>query len=151
MVEQGVVNPREIEVSVLGNDDPRVSVPGEILPGADFYSYDAKYHSESSRLLIPAQLSDHQTDYIRTVAARAYRSIDGCGMARVDFLLDPANGKIYLNELNTIPGFTQISMYPKMWQASGLDYKELVNELIRYALERKADRDTSEHEFRRQA
>lgn len=151
LVEQGVVNPREIEVSVLGNDEPRVSLPGEILPGADFYSYDAKYFSTTSRLLIPAQLSDHQIEYIRSVAARAYKAIDGCGMARVDFLLDPANGKMYLNEINTIPGFTQISMYPKMWQASGLEYKDLVNELIRYALERKADRDQSEHEFQRQS
>lgn len=151
LVEQGVINPREIEVSVLGNDEPRVSLPGEILPGADFYSYDAKYFSSNSRLLIPAQLSDHQTEYIRTVAARAFKAIDGCGMARVDFLLDPANGKIYLNEVNTIPGFTKISMYPKMWEASGLSYKDLINELVRYALERKADRDSIEHEFRRQA
>ena len=149
LVERGVVHPREIEVSVLGNDEPRVSLPGEIIPGADFYSYDAKYFSNDSRLLIPAQLSDHQTEYIRTVAARAYKAIDGCGMARVDFLLDPANGKIYLNEVNTIPGFTSISMYPKMWEATGLPYDQLIDELIRYALERKADRDISEHEFRR--
>lgn len=149
LVERGITHPREIEVSVLGNEDPRVSLPGEIIPGADYYSYDAKYFSDNSSLLIPAQLSSLQIEFIQTVAARAYRSIDGCGMARVDFLLEPSSGKIYLNEVNTIPGFTKISMYPKLWEASGLSYKDLIDELIRYALERKADRARSEHLFRR--
>lgn len=151
LVEKGVNNPREIEVSVLGNEEPRVSVPGEILPGADFYSYDAKYFSNNSSLVIPARLTAEQTDQIRDYAARAYLAIDGCGMARVDFLLDPSNGKIYLNEVNTIPGFTNISMYPKLWEASGLPYRQLIDELIHYALERKHDRDLSEHLFRREA
>ena len=151
LVEKGVSNPREIEVSVLGNEDPRVSVPGEIFPGADFYSYDAKYFSNNSSNAIPAQLTPAQTDFIRDTAARAYIAIDGCGMARVDFLLDTSDGNIYLNEVNTIPGFTKISMYPKLWEASGLPYKDLIDELIRYAMERKHDRDLSEHLFRREA
>jgi D-alanine-D-alanine ligase len=149
LIERGVANPREIEVSVLGNDSPEVSVPGEIIPGADFYSYDAKYVLNTSELRIPAPLTDEQTLQIKTLAVRAFKAIDCCGMARVDFLLDPQTGKIFLNEINTIPGFTKISMYPKLWEASGLTYAALVNRIIELAMERKADRDRTIHHFRR--
>lgn len=151
LIERGVVNPREIEISVLGNDTATVSVPGEILPGADFYSYDAKYILDNSELRIPAPLSAEQTAHIQTLALRAFRAVDGCGMARVDFLLDPQTGEIFLNEINTIPGFTRISMYPKLWEASGLSYSSLLDRLIELAMERKAERSRTLHEFRRQA
>ena len=149
LIEQGVPNPREIEVSVLGNDQPEASVPGEIIPGADFYSYDAKYFLNTSEFRIPAPLSDFQTDQIKSIAVRAFKAIDCCGMARVDFLIEPQTGKIFLNEINTIPGFTKISMYPKLWEASGLAYASLVDRLIDLAIERKADRNRSVHQLRR--
>jgi D-alanine-D-alanine ligase len=148
LVEKGI-DAREIEVSVLGNDQPRASVPGEIRPNADFYSYEAKYISDSSELIIPAELSKEQTDQIREFAIRAYKAADCAGLARVDFLLDKKTGEIYLNEINTLPGFTKISMYPKLWEASGLSYKDLINELIDLALERKADRDRTIHQYKR--
>ena len=119
LVEKSI-NAREIELSVLGNDSPRVSVAGEIRPTAEFYSYEAKYHDDSSELIIPAALSDDELVRIQEYATKAYQAIDCAGMARVDFLMDKHNGEIYLNELNTIPGFTPISMYPKLWEASGL-------------------------------
>jgi hypothetical protein len=143
LIERGIPA-REIEVSVLGNDMPKASVPGEILPSREFYSYEAKYIDDSSGLLIPAPISDALSERIRSLALRAYQAIDCAGMARVDFLLekvDAASGRqpeIYLNEVNTIPGFTQISMYAKLWQASGLSYPALVDRLIELALERKA-------------
>jgi D-alanine-D-alanine ligase len=149
LIERGVSNPREVEISVLGNDNPEASVPGEIIPGADFYSYEAKYELDTSELRIPAQLSDAQTSQITSLAIRAFKALDCCGMARVDFLLDQKTGEIFLNELNTIPGFTKISMYPKLWEASGRPYADLVDRLIELALERKADRDRSVHQFRR--
>ncbi len=151
LIERGVGNPREIEVSVLGNDDPQVSLAGEIVPGADFYSYEAKYILDSSELSIPAALSPEQAETIRRMAAQAYKACDCFGMARADFLLESETGAIYLNEINTIPGFTKISMYPKLWQASGLSYQALVNRLIELAFERKAERDRTVREFRRQA
>lgn len=151
LIERGVASPREIEVSVLGNDDPQVSVAGEIVPGADFYSYEAKYILDSSQLLIPAPLNAEQAETIRSMAARAYRACDCFGMARADFLLEPASGAIYLNEINTIPGFTKISMYPKLWQESGLAYHSLINHLVELAFERKAQRDQTVREFRRQS
>jgi D-alanine-D-alanine ligase len=151
LVERGVPNPREIEISVLGNDEPVASVPGEIVPGADFYSYDAKYVLENSQLIIPAALSETQVALIKDAAVRAFKAIDGCGMARVDFLLDPQTGEVFLNELNTIPGFTKISMYPKLWEASGLPYASLVDRLIELALERKAERDRTVRQYRRDA
>jgi D-alanine-D-alanine ligase len=151
LIERGVPNPREIEISVLGNDAPQASVPGEIVPGADFYSYDAKYVLDNSELRIPAELSEAQTAQIKEIAIRAFKAIDGCGMARVDFLLDPQTGEIFLNELNTIPGFTKISMYPKLWEASGLPYAGLIDRLIELALERKAERDRTVREYRRDA
>jgi len=140
LVEKGV-NAREIELSVLGNQTPRVSVPGEIRPTAEFYSYEAKYHDESSELYIPAPLDKELVNLVQDYALRAYLAIDCAGMARVDFLLDKDTGEIFLNELNTIPGFTPISMYPKLWEASGLPYPDLINELVRLALERKAEKD----------
>lgn len=151
LIERGVPNPREIEISVLGNDAPQASMPGEIVPGADFYSYDAKYILDNSELIIPAPLSDTQVALIKEIAVRAFKAIDGCGMARVDFLLDPQTGEIFLNELNTIPGFTKISMYPKLWEASGLPYAELIDRLIELALERKAERDRTVRQYRRDA
>ena len=149
LIERGVSNPREIEISVLGNDAPEVSVPGEIKPGADFYSYEAKYILDNSELCIPAQLSEAQITQIKTTAVRAFKAVDCCGMARADFLLDTQTGEIFLNEINTIPGFTKISMYPKLWEASGMPYSTLVDRLIDLALERKADRDRTVHQFRR--
>ncbi len=150
LIEQGVRNPRELEVSVIGNDNPEASVPGEIIPGADFYSYEAKYVLGTSVLQIPAGLSTVQTAQIKNLAVRAYKAIDCCGMARVDFLLDPQTEEIFLNEINTIPGFTKISMYPKLWEASGLPYAALVDRLIDLALERKSDRDQTVHTLRRE-
>ncbi len=140
LVEKGI-NARELEVSVLGNHNPRVSVVGEIRPTAEFYSYEAKYHDDSSELIIPAKLSPEQSSQLRDYAIKAYQVIDCAGMARVDFLLDKDSGEIFLNELNTIPGFTPISMYPKLWQASGLSYSGLIDELIRLGLERKLEKD----------
>jgi D-alanine-D-alanine ligase len=151
LIEQGIANPREIEVSVLGNDQPAASVPGEIIPGADFYSYDAKYVLENSELVIPASLTTEQVHTFRDLAVKAYLAVDAAGMARVDFLMEKETGKIYLNEINTIPGFTKISMYPKLWEASGLPYASLVDRLIDLALERKAERDNTVRHFRRTA
>jgi D-alanine-D-alanine ligase len=138
LVQQGI-NAREIEVSVLGNDEPEASVPGEVVPSREFYSYEAKYIDNASRLLIPAPIPAATTEQVRQLAVKAYRAIDCQGMARVDFLLDRDNGELYLNELNTIPGFTSISMYPKLWEASGLPYPKLVDRLIELAVERKED------------
>lgn len=140
LVELGI-DAREIELSVLGNDQPRVSVPGEIRPADEFYSYQAKYHDEDSELLIPAPLSEEKAALFQKLALQAYRAVDCAGMARVDFLMDKETGQVYLNELNTIPGFTPISMYPKLWEASGMNYGELIDELIRLARERKAEKD----------
>lgn len=146
LVERGVAA-REIEVSVLGNEHPRASIPGEIRPSDEFYTYRAKYIDNLSELIIPARLSDAQAAEVMDLAVRTYTAIDCAGMARVDFLLDRASGEAYVNEINTIPGFTQISMYPKLWQASGLSYSDLVDELIRLAMERKGDRDRTERQY----
>jgi len=145
VVERGVGNVREIEVSVLGNEDPQTSVCGEVLPSREFYSYESKYVDGTSGLIIPSQLPVEVSDKIREYAVRAYKAIDCAGMARADFFVDGDTNQIYLNELNTIPGFTSISMYPKLWQASGLMYPQLVDRLIELALERKAQRDRTEH------
>ena len=148
LVEKGI-NAREIEVSVLGNDDPIASVPGEVVPAADFYSYDAKYHDDRSELIIPAPVPFEVSQQVRSLAVKAFRAVDCAGMARVDFLLDKDSGGIFLNEMNTIPGFTKISMYPKLWEASGLSYEELVNRLIELAIERRTDRDQTEWRYQR--
>jgi D-alanine-D-alanine ligase len=134
MIER-CVTAREIEVSVLGNDEIRASIPGEVVPHREFYDYTAKYLEEGTHLLIPAPLTKKQVATIQDYAIHAFRAIDGAGMARCDFFLDRRTGKIFINELNTIPGFTSISMYPKMWEASGLPYTKLVDRLIGLALE----------------
>lgn len=149
LVERGIVNAREIEVSVLGNDNPRVSIPGEIRPSGDFYTYTAKYIDERSELIIPAPLPQDTAQRIRELAAQAFIAVDCCGMARIDFLLDPRSEEVFIGEMNTIPGFTRISMYPKLWEASGLSYAALVDQLIMLGLERKKDRDRTERSFHR--
>jgi D-alanine-D-alanine ligase len=146
LVERGI-NAREIEVSVLGNDWPQASLPGEVIPSGDFYSYQAKYLDDRSILIIPAELPSGRIEQVQSLAVRAYRAIDCAGMARVDFLLEKDTDEMYLSELNTIPGFTRISMYPKLWEASGLPYPALVDRLVELALERKRDRDRTERRF----
>jgi len=146
LVEQGV-DAREIEVSVLGNDEPQASIAGEIVPQREFYDYEAKYITDDSELLIPAPITAAQLEQVQALAVDAFKAVDCAGMARVDFLLDKSSGELWLNELNTIPGFTRISMYPKLWQASGLEYPELIDRLIELALERKAQRHNMKHSF----
>jgi len=148
LIQKGVRNAREIEVSVLGNDEPVASVCGEVLPSREFYSYESKYLDGTSGLLIPAPLPAETSDAIREYAVRAYKAVDCAGMARVDFFVEKDTNKVHLNELNTIPGFTKISMYPKLWDASGLPYNKLVDRLIELALERKAERDHTSHTYR---
>jgi len=135
LVEKAI-NAREIEVAVLGNDYPEAAVPGEIKPSKEFYDYEAKYLDPESRLLIPAALSDEKLEEIKNLAVSIYKILDCAGMSRVDFLVDKDTEEVYLNEVNTIPGFTSISMYPKMWQASGKPYPELIDNLIELAIER---------------
>jgi D-alanine-D-alanine ligase len=146
VVEQGI-DAREIEVSVLGNDEPVASLPGEIAPRREFYDYAAKYITGDSELLIPAPLTPEQTSEVQRLAVAAFLAIDGAGMARVDFLLDRQTDQLYLNEVNTIPGFTSISMYPKLWEATGLPFPQLLDRLIELALERHADMSRSETSF----
>jgi D-alanine-D-alanine ligase len=144
VIEEGVGGKkrkaRELECAVLGNDEPEASTVGEIVPAAEFYDYNAKYIDEGSQPVIPARISKKQMKEVQGMAIRAFKSVDCSGLARVDFLMDPKNGKIYLNEINTMPGFTSISMYPKMWAASGLGYPELIDRLIQLALERSAEK-----------
>lgn len=144
LIESGVKDVREVEVSVLGNENPEASVCGEILPSREFYSYESKYIDGTSGLLIPSPLPEEVSAKIREYAIRAYKAIDCAGMARADFFVEKETNRIFLNELNTLPGFTSISMYPKLWQASGLAYPQLVDRLIELALERKAQRDRTE-------
>jgi D-alanine-D-alanine ligase len=146
LVEQGI-QAREIEVSVLGNDDPIASIPGEIIPSREFYSYAAKYIDDASELLIPAPIAAEQTEEVRQLAIQAFKAVDCAGMARVDFLMDKASGELWLNEVNTIPGFTPISMYPKLWEATGISYSELIDRLIQLALERHEDKGRSTTSF----
>jgi D-alanine-D-alanine ligase len=140
VVEAAVPDPREIECAVLGNDDPAVSVPGEIVPSAEFYDYTAKYIAGTSKELIPAPVTAGQRARLQRLALDAYRAVEGAGMARVDFLMERKRGRIYVNEVNTIPGFTTVSMYPKLWEASGLSYAGLLDRLIALALERHAEK-----------
>ncbi|MEW6032754.1 MAG: D-alanine--D-alanine ligase family protein [Bacillota bacterium] len=140
IVEQGLEGAREIECSVLGNDRPEASVLGEIIPSREFYDYNAKYVDGTSGLIIPADLPAEAAEMIRDLAVRAFLALDGSGMARVDFLASREADLVYINELNTIPGFTKISMYPKLWEASGLPYPALLDRLIEFALERYRDR-----------
>ncbi|MGA9667925.1 MAG: D-alanine--D-alanine ligase family protein [Terracidiphilus sp.] len=156
IVEQGVggktprgglaAKARELEVAVLGNDDPKASVVGEIIPGKEFYDYEAKYLSEGSVPVIPAKLSKAETKQIRDMAVAAFKACDLSGLARVDFLMEPdGKRRIYLNEVNTMPGFTQISMYPKLWEATGLPYGELLTRLIELAQERQAEKERTSY------
>jgi D-alanine-D-alanine ligase len=153
VVEQGVggkirrsgqaLGARELEVAVLGNDDPKASVVGEIVPGKEFYDYEAKYLAEGSVAVIPARLSKAESKRVRDMAVAAFKACDLSGLARVDFLMEPAAAgkrRIYLNEVNTMPGFTRISMYPKLWEATGVSYKDLITRLIELALERQEEK-----------
>jgi len=142
------IDAREIEVAVLGNEDPKASVPGEIKTGHEFYDYEAKYADEATELMIPAPLPADQADRIRELAIEAYRCLEGEGFARVDFLLDRNSGELYINELNSLPGFTEGSMYPLMWEASGLSYSALLDQLIELALERHQKRRALETIYR---
>jgi D-alanine-D-alanine ligase len=152
VVEQGVGGKRgkarELEVAVLGNDKPEASVVGEIVPGEEFYSYESKYLKEGSVPVIPAKLTRQQSKQVREMAIAAFQACDCSGLARVDFLMDSGpTGRIYLNEINTLPGFTSISMYPKLWEASGVPYSELIDRLIGLALERRAEKDRNSYSF----
>ena len=143
LVVEVAVNAREIEVSVLGNDQPAASVPGEIVPCNEFYDYAAKYVDQGSELLIPAPIPTQTAEWARQLAVQAFMAIDCAGMARVDFLLDRLTGELYLSELNTIPGFTPISMFTKLWEATGVSYTDLISRLISLALERHAEKSRS--------
>jgi D-alanine-D-alanine ligase len=144
LLVEGAVDARELEVSVLGNDEPEASAVGEVVPAREFYDYEAKYLDEGSRLLIPAPVDDAVAQEARGMAVRAFQAVDAAGMARVDFFLERATGRLLLNELNTIPGFTRISMYPKLWEASGLPYPKLIERLVELAIERFNDRQRSQ-------
>jgi D-alanine-D-alanine ligase len=146
LVEKCIIG-REIEVSVLGNHDAKASIPGEIVPHREFYDYTAKYLEEGSQILIPAKLKPTQVKTIQKYAVEAFRALELSGMARVDFFLEKKGGKIYFNEVNTIPGFTSISMYPKMWEASGIPFRELIDKLIELALEMHREKARTKYEI----
>ena len=139
IIIEEAIDGREIECSVLGNDEPVASALGEIIPARDFYDYEAKYNDDRTQLIIPASVPADVADEVRRLAIESFLAIDGAGMARVDFLLERRNFKIYVSEINTIPGFTQVSMYPKLWEASGISYPDLIDRLIQLALERHQD------------
>jgi D-alanine-D-alanine ligase len=139
VVEKGI-DAREIELSVLGNDHPKASIPGEIVPAREFYDYQAKYVDDDSRLIIPAALSEAQVRQAQELAVRTFQALDCAGMGRVDLFLERPTGKFLVNEINTLPGFTSISMYPKLWEASGLAYSDLLDQLIQLAIERHAEK-----------
>ncbi|HLW88363.1 MAG TPA: D-alanine--D-alanine ligase [Terriglobales bacterium] len=148
VIEQGVggkTKAREIECSVLGNDNPAASMPGEIVPGQEFYDYNAKYLDEGSQLIIPAKLSKTETKRVQQLAIAAFKAVDCSGLARVDFLMEPKTRKIYLNEINTMPGFTSISMYPKLWAATGVTYPELIERLIQLGLDRHQEKKKNQY------
>ena len=146
MVERAV-SAREIEVSVLGNHDPRASIPGEIVPHREFYDYAAKYLEEGTQLLIPAKLKKSEVKKVQTMAITAFRALELSGMARVDFFIEKRGGKIFLNEVNTIPGFTSISMYPKLWEANGIPFRELISKLIDLALEQHREKARTKYQI----
>jgi D-alanine-D-alanine ligase len=139
VVERGV-DAREIEVAVLGNDEPEVSIPGEVIPAREFYDYQAKYVSDDSRILIPAPLTDDQAREARELGRRVFQVLECSGLGRVDLFLEKATGKYFVNEINTLPGFTSISQYPKLWAASGLPYAQLLDRLVTLALERHSEK-----------
>jgi len=144
LVVERAVDARELEVSVLGNDEPQASVVGEVVPAHEFYDYEAKYLDEGSRLLIPAPIESGVAEDVRVMALQAFQAVDAAGMARVDFFMERTTGRILVNELNTIPGFTRISMYPKLWEASGLAYPKLIERLVELAIERFNDKQRSQ-------
>jgi D-alanine-D-alanine ligase len=146
MVERAV-SAREIEVSVLGNHDPRASIPGEIVPHREFYDYAAKYLEEGTQLLIPAKLTKSEVKKVQAMAVTAFRALELSGMARVDFFIAKRGGKIFLNEVNTIPGFTSISMYPKLWEANGIPFRELISKLIDLALEQHREKARTKYQI----
>ena len=149
VIEQGVggarQKAREIECSVLGNDTPIASVPGEIVPGKEFYDYTAKYLDEGSELVIPAKLTKAETKKVQELAVHSFQAVDCAGLARVDFLMEPKTRKLFVNEINTMPGFTAISMYPKLWAASGISYSDLIDRLIQLGVERHADKKKNQY------
>ena len=149
VIEQGVggrkQKAREIECSVLGNDNAKASLPGEIVPSTEFYDYNAKYLDEGSQLIIPAKLSKGETKEVQRLAIAAFKAVDCSGLARVDFLMEPKSRKIYLNEINTMPGFTAISMYPKLWAASGVSYSDLIERLIQLGLDRHEEKKKNQY------
>ena len=146
MVERAL-SAREIEVSVLGNHDPRASLPGEIVPHREFYDYAAKYLEEGTQLLIPAKLKKSEVKKVQSMAVTAFRALELSGMARVDFFIEKRGGKIFLNEVNTIPGFTSISMYPKLWEANGIPFRELISKLIDLALEQHREKARTKYQI----
>jgi D-alanine-D-alanine ligase len=147
IVVEKAVDAREIECSVLGNDYPQASVPGEVIPVNEFYDYEAKYLKEGSELIIPAKIRPRQTRRVQQLSIQAFKAVDCAGMARVDLLLDRKTGAIFVNEINTIPGFTPISMYPKLWEASGLPYPQLIDRLIELAIERHQEKGRTKYTF----
>ena len=147
LVEKAVAG-REIECAVLGNDAPVASTPGEVIPGREFYDYVDKYLEDTAQLIVPAPLRAAQTKRVQRLAVEAFRAVDCAGMARVDFFLEKKTGKIYINEINTIPGFTSISMYPRMWAASGVPYTKLIDRLIELALERHREKTWTRYSLR---
>ncbi len=140
LIEEGLEGAREIECSVLGNDEPQTSVVGEVKPAGEFYDYDSKYIDQATQLIVPADLPEEVSGKVKQIALCAFKAIDAAGMARVDFFVTKKENKIYLNEINTIPGFTSVSMYPRLWEASGVSYPELIDQLIQLALERYQDK-----------
>lgn len=140
MLVEKAINAREIECSVLGNDHPVASLPGEVIPRREFYDYEAKYHDDATQLIVPADLPAGKVAEIQELAVRAFMVLDCAGMARADFFVDRVTGQVYINELNTIPGFTAVSMYPRMWAASGLPFPELLDRVIQLAFERHHDK-----------
>jgi D-alanine-D-alanine ligase len=149
VIEEGVGGKknkaREIECAVIGNDDPKASVAGEIVPCKEFYDYDAKYLAEGSELVIPAKITKAEMKTVQRLAIAAFQAVDCTGLARVDFLMDPKSRRIFVNEINTMPGFTAISMYPKLWGATGLPYPELIDRLIQFGIERHEDKKRNQY------
>ncbi|MFH1938721.1 MAG: D-alanine--D-alanine ligase [bacterium] len=141
LIEEGLEEVREIECSVLGNDEPQTSVVGEVKPAGEFYDYDSKYIDEKTQLIVPADLPDGVSQEVQEIALKAFKAVDAAGMARVDFFVSKKENKIYLSEINTIPGFTSASMYPRLWEASGVSYPDLIDQLIQLALERYRDKN----------
>jgi len=141
LIEEGLEEVREIECGVLGNDEPQVSVVGEVRPAGEFYDYDSKYIDEETQLIVPTDLPEEVSGKVQQIALLAFKAVDAAGMARVDFFVSKKENKIYLSEINTIPGFTSVSMYPRLWEASGISYPDLIDQLIQLALERHQDKN----------